>query len=44
MSVTAAEDAASSQLMAVAMAAMDAVGIIEQQMQQHANGAGWQGM
>ena len=46
VSVTAAEDTAGSELMAVAtaaMAAMAVVATVEQHMQRHANGSGWHG-
>lgn len=43
VSVTAAEDTAGSELMAVATAAVAAVATVEVHMQQHADGCSWQG-
>ena len=43
VSVTAAEDTAGSELMAVATAAVTAVATVEQHIQRHADGSGWHG-
>ena len=43
VSVTAAEEAAGSELMAVATAAVAAVATVEQRMESFADGSGWHG-